>query len=34
VEAKSFYFLVEKGKSELRLDVRRKGYAGVVSLGP
>jgi hypothetical protein len=34
VEAKSFVFSMVKGKPELRLEGRRKGYAGVVSLGP
>jgi hypothetical protein len=34
VEAKSFSFLVETGKPELRLEERRKGFAGAVSLGP
>jgi hypothetical protein len=34
VEAKSFSFSVEFGKPELRLEERRKGFAGVVSLGP
>jgi hypothetical protein len=34
MEAKSFSFSVEKGKSELQLEERRKCYDGVVSLGP
>jgi hypothetical protein len=34
VEAKSFSFSVVSGKPELRLEERRKGFAGAVSLGP
>lgn len=34
VEAKSFSFSVGTSKPELRLEERRKGFAGVVSLGP
>jgi hypothetical protein len=34
VEDKSFSFWVEKDKSGLRVEERRKGFDGVVSLGP
>jgi hypothetical protein len=34
VEAKSFSFWVEKDKLGLRVEERRKGFDGVVSLGP
>jgi hypothetical protein len=33
VEAKSFVFSVVEGKSELRVEERRKGFSGVVCLG-
>jgi len=33
VEAKTFLFLVEEGKSVLRMEERRKGFLGVVLLG-
>jgi hypothetical protein len=33
VEAKTFLFSVEEGKSVLRMEERRKGFLGVVLLG-
>lgn len=34
VEAKSFSFSADLGKPELRLEERRRGFAGIVFLGP
>jgi hypothetical protein len=34
VEAKAFCFTVKEGSTDLRLEERRKGFVGVIRVGP
>jgi hypothetical protein len=34
VEAKAFCFMVKEGSTDLRLEERRKGFVGVIRVGP